>query len=62
MKRFKTRKKHKLFKILFLLLLIYFSFEITLNYLNKNIKVDPEKYIKYLVRLGLNNKVKEMNK
>lgn len=57
MKRFKTRKKHRLFKFLFLLLLIYFSFKITLNYLNKNIKVDPEKYIKYLVSLGLNNQI-----
>ena len=56
MKKFKTRKKHRLFKFIIFIIFGYIFFKITLNILNNNY-IDPSKYISYLVNLGFNNQL-----
>ena len=53
MKKFKTKKKHRFIKLLFILIIIYIFFKITLSILYKNV-IDPSKYISYLVSEGIN--------
>ena len=59
MKKFKTKRKRRLFKLFIYLLIVLISFNITLNILEKDIKINPEKYIKYLVNTGFNNQFKD---
>ena len=58
MKRFKTRKKTNTFKIIFFIIIVLLSFNATKYLLKNNVKLSPEKYIKYLVANGFNNQVK----
>ena len=51
MKRFKSRRKHKLFKYILVILLIYLFYKLTIRLFNS---VDPSKYINYLVEEGFN--------
>ena len=59
MKRFKTKKHLPLFKMIFYLIIIIISFLTTINLLNTNHKIDPEKYIKSLLNNGLNNQIQD---
>jgi stage II sporulation protein P len=59
MKRFKSRRKHKLLKLILFIIFIYVFFKITLNILDN--EVDPSKYINYLVSEGLNYKVNNVD-
>ena len=61
MKKFKTKKKYKKIKILIYVLLIYLSFKTTYKFLAKDIKINPEKYIKSLLNNGLNNQLNKNN-
>lgn len=61
MKRFKTRKKSKYFKLLLFMMIIIFSYILTTSVLNNNIKISPEKYIKSLLNNGFNNQIKKEN-
>lgn len=57
MKKFRTKHKFKWIKLVIFLILIYFSFNMTLSLLlSKNISY--EKYIKYLLNEGFNNQIK----
>ena len=56
MKKFKTRKKHRLFKFIIFIIFGYIFFKITLNILNNNY-IYIIKYISYLVNLGFNNQL-----
>lgn len=59
MKKFKTKKKIKIIKLLIFFLIVLFSYILTYNYLlNKNI-IEPEKYIKLLLNNGLNNQLRK---
>ena len=59
MKRFKSRRKHKLLKLILFIIFIYVFFKITLNILDN--EVDPSKYINYLVNEGLNYKINNVD-
>ncbi len=59
MKRFKSRRKHKLLKLILFIIFMYVFFKITLNILDN--EVDPSKYINYLVNEGLNYKVNNVD-
>jgi stage II sporulation protein P len=59
MKRFKSRRKHKLLKLILFIIIIYVFFKITLNILDN--EVDPSKYINYLVSEGLNYKINNVD-
>ena len=61
MKKFKTKRKCKKFKIILLLIIVYFSYSLTRNTLNNNADINPEKYIKYLVNTGFNNQLNKKN-
>ncbi len=59
-KRFKTKKKHHLLKLSFMMLIIFISFWTTFNLLAKKISVisvDSTKYLKYLLKTGFNNQL-----
>ncbi|MBR1416374.1 MAG: stage II sporulation protein P [Bacilli bacterium] len=57
MKKFKTKRKRKIFKIFFYISITYISFIFTFNFLKKDTKIDPEKYIKSLINTGFNNQL-----
>lgn len=61
MKKFRTKKKFKIIKLLFLfsifILSMYFSFNYCVNKLNRNI--DIKKLVKYLIKEGFNNQMNE---
>ena len=59
MKRFKTRKKVRFFKVFIFLIIILISFIFTIKYIKSNLSID--KYIKSLFNEGFNNQL-ESNK
>ena len=61
MKKFKTRKKHRFFKILLIIIFIYIFYKLS-SIIMKSDVINPQKYIKYLVNEGLNNQIDKVGK
>ena len=60
MKKFKTRKKHRLFKTILFILLIYIFLRLTIKIIGKG-RIDPNLYINYLVNEGINVNINNSN-
>ena len=59
MKKFKTKKKIKILKLLLYLLIVFFSYYLTRSYLMNGQIIDAKGYIESLLNEGLNNQLKE---
>ena len=57
MKKFKTKKKYKISKLIILFLIIFISYFCTNVFLNNKKNTDPRSYIKYLLNNGFNNQL-----
>ena len=60
MKKFKTRKKHRFFKILLIIIFIYIFYKLS-SIIMKSDVINPQKYINYLVNEGLNNQIDKVS-
>ena len=58
MKKFKTKKKNKRYKIILFIIIVFFSYFLISKYLVNSSKFDPKRYINSLLNNGFNNQLK----